>query len=169
MATTKYDPDQDTSGKDGEYSNPPAWPNGEYQVIIGWTDYKVNSKNTGHNAVLRFDRFDGTKPACFQNLSVDNPNHTAMGIARAAIGDIRAALGMPEIHGDDKSAWMDEPGFLNQLMDKPLYVTVTSKPGYQGRGDANGMVNEITGYRSVHAQSRPPRSPPPPDPDNLPF
>ncbi len=120
-------------------------PAGQYKAIILGSEMKGTRAGNGHYLELCFQVIQGE----FQNrrlwarLNLDNPNKTAVEIARRELSAICHAVGVKQ------------PGDSSALHDRPLLISVTCK-----RRDDNGeMANEVKGYAALSAASAPAQAP----------
>lgn len=126
-----------------------AIPAGKYTAVIVESSQKENKKGTGSYLQLKFEIVEGEFKGkhLFARLNVDNPNETAVRIARAELSSICRAAGV-EVIGDTE-----------ELHNLPLVIQVRTKK----RNDSDEIDNEIKGYGPVaSAPSQPSTSYQPP-------
>ncbi|MCE9530366.1 MAG: DUF669 domain-containing protein [Planctomycetes bacterium] len=119
-------------------------PAGKYLAVITETEMKPNKAGTGHFLQLTFQVIDGPFKNRFlwARLNLDNPNVTAVQIARAELSAICRAVGVLA------------PNDSVDLHNLPLVITVKCKK----RTDTGELQNEIKGY--TKKDSSPPVTPP---------
>lgn len=110
-------------------------PNGKYTAIITDSEMKDTKAGTGSYLALEFQIIDGefAKRRLWANLNLDNPNATAVKIAKA---DLSAICHAVDIIKPSNSA---------ELHNKPLILTVKVIK----RKDNGELKNEIKGYASA--------------------
>jgi hypothetical protein len=118
-------------------------PAGKYPAVIVESAMEPNSKKTGHFLKLTFEVIEGPHKGAklFARLNLDNPNATAMQIARAELSAICRAVGVLA------------PNDSVDLHNLPLVIHVKCKK----RTDTGDIANEIGGYSKK--ESAPPAAP----------
>jgi hypothetical protein len=114
-----------------------AIPAGKYLAVIIESEVKPNKSGTGSYLQLTFQVIDGEYKNRFlwARLNLDNPNATAVKIARAELSAICRAVGVMA------------PGDSVELHDLPLVISVKCKK----RADTGEITNEIKGYAKKEA------------------
>lgn len=109
-----------------------AIPAGKYLAVIAESEMKPNKAGTGHYLQLAFQIIEGPYKNRFlwARLNLDNPNATAVQIARAELSAICRAVGVLA------------PNDSVELHNLPLMIHVRCKK----RGDTGEIGNEIKGY-----------------------
>jgi hypothetical protein len=112
-------------------------PAGKYVAIITASEMKPTKAGTGHYLELAFQVIDGPSKnrTVRGRLNLDNPNATAVQIARAELSAVCRAVGVLA------------PKDSVDLHDLPLVITVKCKK----RDDTGDLTNEITGYTKKEA------------------
>jgi len=107
-------------------------PPGKYVAVITDTEVKKNKAGTGSYLQLTFQVIEGEFKNRFlwARLNLDNPNATAVKIARAELSAICRAVGVLQ------------PKDSCELHNLPLVITVKSRK----RTDTGEAVNEVKGY-----------------------
>jgi hypothetical protein len=107
-------------------------PAGKYLAVITESEMKPNKAGTGHYLQLTFQVVDGPYKGrnLWARLNLDNPNATAVQIARAELSAICRAVGVLA------------PNDSVELHDLPLVIHVKCKK----RDDTGELTNEIKGY-----------------------
>lgn len=107
-------------------------PAGKYLAVITESEMKANKANTGHYLQLTFQVTDGPYKGrnLWARLNLDNPNSTAVQIARAELSAICRAVGVLA------------PNDSVELHDLPLVIQVKCVK----RADTGELTNEIKGY-----------------------
>ena len=107
-------------------------PAGKYEAVITESEMKPTKSGTGHYLQLTFQVIEGEFKNRFlwARLSLDNPNATAVQIARAELSAICRAVGVMA------------PNDSTELHNLPLAISVKCKK----RDDTGELTNEITGY-----------------------
>ncbi|GIW55533.1 MAG: hypothetical protein KatS3mg082_1937 [Nitrospiraceae bacterium] len=107
-------------------------PAGKYVAVIVDSEMKLNKAGTGHYLQLAFQIVEGPYRNRFlwARLNLDNPNATAVQIARAELSAICRAVGVLA------------PNDSVELHNLPLVIRV----GCKKRPDTGEIVNEIKGY-----------------------
>jgi hypothetical protein len=114
-----------------------AIPAGKYLAVITESEVKENKSGTGSYLQLTFQIIEGEYKNRFvwARLNLDNPNATAVKIARAELSAICRAVGVMA------------PGDSVELHDLPLVISVKCKK----RADTGEITNEIKGYAKKEA------------------
>ena len=114
-----------------------AIPADKYLAVIIESEVKPNKSGTGSYLQLTFQVIDGEYKNRFlwARLNLDNPNATAVKIARAELSAICRAVGVMA------------PGDSVELHDLPLVISVKCKK----RADTGEITNEIKGYAKKEA------------------
>ncbi len=107
-------------------------PAGKYLAAIISSEMKPTKTGTGSYLELTFQVLDGEykNRLLWTWLNLDNPNRTAVQIARAELSAICRAVGVLS------------PNDSTELHNLPLVVNVKCKK----RGDTGDLVNEIKGF-----------------------
>ena len=107
-------------------------PAGKYLAVIIDSEEKANKAGTGSYLQLTFQVIDGPFKSrmLWARLNLDNPNATAVQIARAELSAICRAVGVLA------------PNDSVELHDLPLVIHVKCKK----RTDTGEITNEIKGY-----------------------
>ena len=115
-------------------------PAGKYTAVITDSEMKPTKSGTGHYLELKFQIIDGPHKGrlLWARLNLDNPNPTAMKIAKRELSSICRAVGVLT------------PNDSVELHNLPLLIDVRQKEGTDGV-----MRNEIKGYRRVEQASAP--------------
>lgn len=114
-------------------------PAGKYVAVITDSETKRNKAGTGSYLQLTFQVIEGEFKNRFlwARLNIDNPNATAVKIARAELSAICRAVGVLQ------------PKDSCELHNLPLVITVKCKKSKDG----DDPVNEIKGYAKKDALS----------------
>jgi hypothetical protein len=123
-----------------------AIPAGKYLAVITESEVKPNKSGTGSYLQLTFQVIEGEYKNRFlwARLNLDNPNATAVKIARAELSAICRAVGVMA------------PSDSVELHDLPLVISVKCKK----RADTGEITNEIKGYAKKEAAAgRPTQAP----------
>lgn len=114
-------------------------PAGKYLAVITASDVKPNKAGTGAYLQLTFQVVDGEykNRVLWARLNLDNPNPTAVKLARAELSAICRAVGVMA------------PGDSADLHDLPLLIKVKVKR----RKDTDELQNEIAGYEQKESAS----------------
>ena len=126
----------DLSGFDANQVEPSAdfepVPAGKYLAVITSSEQKDNKAGTGSYLQLTFQITDGPykNRLLWARLNLDNPNATAVQIARAELSAICRAVGVLA------------PNDSVELHDLPLVIHARCKK----RSDTGEITNEIKGY-----------------------
>ena len=117
-------------------------PNGDYKVAITETENRPTKAGTGSYLLLKLQVLEGDHQGriLFDRLNLDNPNQTAVDIAKRTLSAICTSVGVMT------------PKDSSELMDKPMMVKVVVTPPQNGY-DAG---NDIKGYKPAGAASNPP-------------
>ncbi len=120
-------------------------PEDKYIAIITASETKPTKNGSGSYLELTFDIIDGkyTGRKVWARLNLDNPNSTAVKMARGELSAICRAVGVPQ------------PQDSVQLHSLPLVITVVCRT----REDNGQITNEIKNY-----EGRKTITPPPPPP-----
>ncbi len=121
-------------------------PAGKYLAVITDSEMKPTKAGTGHYLQLAFQIIEGPYKNRFlwARLNLDNPNATAVQIARAELSAICRAVGVMA------------PRDSIELHDLPLLIHVRCKK----RNDTGDITNEIKGYsKRETATGRPQQAP----------
>jgi hypothetical protein len=107
-------------------------PAGRYIAVITASEVKTNKAGNGSYLQLTFQITEGEYRNRFlwARLNLDNPNATAVKIARAELSAICRAVGVMA------------PNDSVELHDLPLVISVKCKK----RNDSDEITNEIKGY-----------------------
>lgn len=107
-------------------------PEGKYTAIITESEEKQTRKGDGSYLSLKFQIVEGKyqNRTLYTNLNLDNPNETAVKIARADLSAICRAVGVLQ------------PQESAELHNKPMVITVKCKK----RDDTGDIQNNISGY-----------------------
>jgi hypothetical protein len=120
-------------------------PAGKYVAAITASEMKPNKAGTGSYLELQLQILDGEYKGrnLWARLNLDNPNVTAVQIARGQLSAICRAVGVLQ------------PKDSGELHDLPLQITVKVK-----RRDDNGeLSNEVSGFaKRESATGRPPQA-----------
>jgi predicted RNA-binding protein YlxR (DUF448 family) len=122
-------------------------PTGVYPMVIVDSDYLPTNAGTGYYLKLKIQCLDEQigKRVLFENLNLDNPNDTAVQIAKATLKEIAQAVG---------HATPDQIGNSEELHDVPMLVSVVRKKAKENRkqfADSDGFENEIRGFKAISA------------------
>jgi hypothetical protein len=112
-------------------------PAGKYETVITESEVKPNKANTGSYLQFTFQILEGEYKGRFlwARLNLDNPNATAVKIARGELSAICRAVGVMQ------------PKDSVELHDLPLIISVKCKK----RADTDELQNEIKGYEKKEA------------------
>lgn len=118
-------------------------PAGKYLAVITESETKPNKAGTGSYLQMTFQIIEGEFKGrlLWARLNLDNPNTTAVKIARAELSAICRAVGIMT------------PQDSVELHNLPLSITVKCKK----REDTGETVNEIKGYASRESLSGQPQ------------
>ncbi|MEI6540258.1 MAG: DUF669 domain-containing protein [Planctomycetota bacterium] len=107
-------------------------PAGKYLAVITESEQKPTKAGTGHYLQLTFQIQEGVHKGriLWARLNLDNPNATAVQIARAELSAICRAVGVTA------------PNDSVELHNLPLMITVKCRK----RQDTGDITNEIAGY-----------------------
>lgn len=115
-------------------------PAGNYTMIITGTDIKATKANTGEYLECVMEVVEGPKAGRkhWERFNISNPNKTAEDIARAALGQLCVAVGVPKLTDTD------------QLHDRPFIAVMAIDKKDNTR-------NRIMGYEAI-ASAQPSRA-----------
>ncbi len=118
-------------------------PAGKYLAVITGSELKQTKAGDGQYLELTFQVIDGPYKGrnLWARLNLDNPNETAVKIARAELSAVCRAVGVMT------------PKDSHELHDLPLVVSVKLKK----RDDTGEMTNEIKGYERKEAAAGEPQ------------
>jgi hypothetical protein len=121
-------------------------PAGKYLAVITESEMKPTKANTGQYLQLTFQILDGEYKGrmLWARLNLDNPNATAVQIARADLSAICRAVGVLA------------PNDSVELHNLPLVIDVRCKK----RADTGEITNEIKGFGRKDAPPPSPAGPP---------
>lgn len=107
-------------------------PAGKYLAVITDSEIKPNKAGTGSYLQLTFEVIEGDHKGrlLWARLNLDNPNATAVQIAKAELSAICRAVGVLA------------PNDSSDLHDLPLVIHVRCKK----RQDTGDITNEVKGY-----------------------
>lgn len=107
-------------------------PAGRYLAVIVDSEMKTTAAGTGEYLSLTFEIIDGefANRKLFHNLNLDNPNQTAVQIARAELSAICRAVGVMN------------PADSGELHNLPMVIKV----GLEKRKDTGEMQNRIKAF-----------------------
>ena len=116
-------------------------PAGRYQAIITESEQKPTKAGTGNYLQLTFQIQEGIYKGriLWARLNLDNPNATAVQIARAELSAICRAVGVTA------------PNDSIDLHNLPLMITVKCRK----RQDTGDITNEIAGYAKKESSAPP--------------
>lgn len=116
-------------------------PAGKYLAVITESEMKPNKAGTGHYLQLTFAIVEGEHKGRFlwARLNLDNPNPTAVAIAKAELSAICRAVGVLA------------PTDSSDLHDLALVIHVKCKK----RPDTGEIANEVKGYSPKAALTEP--------------
>jgi hypothetical protein len=121
-------------------------PAGKYLAVITESEMKPTKSGTGNYLQLSFKVLDGQYKdrLVWARLNLENPNATAVQIARRELADICRAVGVTK------------PADSVDLHNIPLVITVRMKK----RDDTGDFTNEVRGYakREAAAGEAPPQA-----------
>ncbi len=114
-----------------------AIPAGKYLAVITESEVRPNKSGTGSYLQFTFQIIEGEYKGrlLWARLNLDNPNSTAVKIARAELSAICRAVGVMA------------PSDSVELHDLPLVISVKCKK----RTDTEEIANEIKGYAKKEA------------------
>ncbi|MFQ5735162.1 MAG: DUF669 domain-containing protein [Planctomycetaceae bacterium] len=118
-------------------------PAGKYLSVITDTEIKPTKSGNGSYLQLTFEILEGPHKGrhLWARLNLDNPNETAVKIARAELSAICRAVGVMA------------PNDSVELHNLPLVITVRCKK----RPDTGDITNEIKGYAKKEAAAGQPQ------------
>ena len=107
-------------------------PTGTYLAAIVTSEMKPTKKGNGRYLEMKFQVLEGEHKGrnLWARLNLENPNDTAVRMARAELAAVCQAVGVPT------------PNDSTELHDLPLQVKV----GMKRRDDTGELANEIKGY-----------------------
>ena len=113
-------------------------PAGKYEAVITESEMKPTKSGTGHYLQLTFQVIEGEFKNRFlwARLNLDNPNATAVQIARSELSAICRAIGVMA------------PSDSTELHNLPLAISVKCKK----RDDTGELTNEIKGYSAKESE-----------------
>lgn len=116
-------------------------PAGKYLAVITESEQKPTKAGTGNYLQLTFQIHEGIYKGriLWARLNLDNPNATAVQIARAELSAICRAVGVTA------------PGDSVELHNLPLMITVKCRK----RQDTGDITNEIAGYAKKESSASP--------------
>jgi hypothetical protein len=117
-------------------------PAGQYLAVITESEMRPTRAGTGHYLQLTFEILDDPHKGrkLWSRLNLDNPNATAVAIAKSELSAICRAVGVMR------------PGDSTELHDLPLVIHVQCRQ----RPDTGRVTNEIKGYSPKAAPAAPP-------------
>lgn len=120
-----------------------AIPAGKYLTVITESEMRPTKNNNGSYLQLTFEVLEGEYKGrkLWARLNLDNPNETAVKIARAELSSICRAVGVMQ------------PKDSIELHDLPLVITVKCKK----RPDTDEIDNVIAKYESKQAAAGQPQ------------
>ncbi|MFQ5732749.1 MAG: DUF669 domain-containing protein [Planctomycetaceae bacterium] len=118
-------------------------PAGKYLAVITESEFKPTKSGNGSYLQFTFEILDGEHKGrhLWARLNLDNPNQTAVKIARGELSAICRAVGVMA------------PNDSVELHNLPLVVTVRCKK----RADTGDITNEIKGYAKKEAANGQPQ------------
>jgi hypothetical protein len=127
----------------GDFDPVPA---GKYLAVITESEMKPTKSGSGNYLQLTFEIIDGPHKGrlLWARLNLDNPNATAVAIARAELSAICRAVGVLA------------PKDSVELHDLPLVIHVKCKK----RDDTGELTNEVKGYSPRTAPAETPAAKP---------
>ena len=110
-------------------------PDGNYLAVVTASEVKPTKSGTGSYLQLTFEVIEGDYKSrlLWTRLNLENPNATAVQIARQELSAICRAVGVMK------------PQESQELHDLPLIVDVRSKK----RSDSNELTNVVKGYHKA--------------------
>ena len=116
-------------------------PAGKYLAVITESEQKPTKAGTGHYLQLTFQIQEGVHKGriLWARLNLDNPNATAVQIARAELSAICRSVGVTA------------PNDSVELHNLPLMITVKCRK----RQDTGDITNEIAGYAKKESSAPP--------------
>jgi hypothetical protein len=129
-------------------------PAGKYLAVITESEMKPNKAGTGSYLQLTFEVIEGPYKGRYlwARLNLDNPNTTAVTIARAELSAICRAVGVLA------------PKDSVELHNLPLVIHVKCKK----RDDTGDVTNEVKGYSSKSTLAEQPAAKPVPTTNGTP-
>lgn len=136
MADLGFQFDAESVDPMGDRSPVPA---GKYRAIITKSEWKATKAGTGRylEFVIQIVEGESNGRMLWARLNLENPNQTAVDIARKELSSICRATGKLK------------PRDTMELHDIPFIVDVAVKR----REDTGDLSNEVKGYQSVRAAS----------------
>lgn len=130
-------------------------PAGKYVAAIIASEMKPTKAGTGHYLELTFQVLEGDyqNRLLWTRLNLDNPNPTAVQIARAELSAICRAVGVMA------------PNDSVELHDLPLVINVRCRR----RDDTGDITNEIRGFSPKGSAAAPKAQTPPADDSTPPW
>lgn len=118
-------------------------PAGKYLAVITESEFKPTKSGNGSYLELTFEILDGHYKGrkLWSRLNLDNPNDTAVKIARAELSAVCRAVGVMS------------PNDSVELHNLPLTISVRCKK----RADTGDITNEIRGYEKKGAATDQPQ------------
>ncbi len=118
-----------------------AIPTGQYLAVITESEMKPTKSNQGYYLQLTFEVIEGEYAGrkVWARLNLENPNETAVAIARGDLSAICRAVGVLT------------PNDSDELHDIPLLIKVVAKK----RQDTGELTNEIKGYADPKKAEKP--------------
>ncbi len=119
-------------------------PAGSYTAVITESEFKPTKSGDGSYLELKFQVIEGEHQNRFlwSRLNLKNPSEKAVKFARAQLGQLCRAVGVPR------------PADTQELHDLPVVLKVKCRR----REDTGEIANEIAGFESKDAQSKPQQS-----------
>lgn len=110
-------------------------PEGEYKMAITASENKATASGNGSYLALTLDVLDGEYKGrkVWSNLNLNNPNATAVEIAKAELSAICHAVGVMT------------PKDSAELHNRPMIVSIKVKK----RKDTGELRSEVAGYKSL--------------------
>lgn len=115
-------------------------PAADYKVAITESEMKKNKAGTGSYLSFVFSVLEGDHKGrkLYTNLNLDNPNKTAVEIAKSELSAVCRAVNVMT------------PNDSAELHNKPLVVAV----GLEKRKDTGDMQNRVKAYKSLAAATK---------------
>lgn len=119
-------------------------PEGRYTCVVTSSDLKPTKSGNGHYLQLVFEVLEGPHAGrrIYERLNIDNPNKKAVNIARRAMTELCAVVG---IVGELKDT--------EELHNVPVAVDVVIEEGRNGYGPSNKIVGYDTTSAAVAVAS----------------
>ena len=110
-------------------------PEGDYTLMITSSEIKTTKAGTGQYLALTIEVVDGAYSGrkLWENINFDNPNPTAVKIAKQTLAGIMSALGLVSVNDTE------------ELHDKPLVGKIKIKQ----RKDTGAMENVISSFKEA--------------------